>query len=94
MAANPPASEPSVTYWLQVGAFKNQDAADGLAARLRTRNLPVSIEAATVPPGPRGTPVSRVRVGPFADRAEAAAKLRELETSGYRPFLAVERASN
>ena len=93
-APQPPAPVPAMAYWLQVGAFKNPEAAGGLAARLRTQNLPVSIESVTVPPGQRGTQLSRVRVGPFADQTEATAKLRELETSGYRPFLAVERRSN
>ena len=93
-APKPPAPGPAMAYWLQVGAFKNPEAAGGLAARLRTQNLPVSIESVTVPPGQRGTQLSRVRVGPFADQTEATAKLRELETSGYRPFLAVERKSN
>src|SRR5437867_10124237 len=87
----PPAPEPTAAYWLQVGAFKNRDVAGGLAARLRARSLPVSVDSVTAP---AGTPLTRVRVGPFADQAEAAAKLRELETSGYRPFLAVERKSN
>ena len=87
----PPAPVPPTAYWLQVGAFKNRDVADGLAARLRARSLPVSIDSVTAPAGP---PLTRVRVGPFADQAEATAKLRELETSGYRPFLAVERKSN
>ncbi len=84
----PPAPEPTAAYWLQVGAFKNRDVAGGLAARLRARSLPVSVDSVTAP---AGTPLTRVRVGPFADQAEAAAMLRELETSGYRPFLAVER---
>jgi SPOR domain len=35
--------------------------------------------------------LTRVRVGPFADRWEAAAKLREMETLGYKPFIAAER---
>ena len=87
----PPAPEPTAAYWLQIGAFKNRDVAGGLAARLRARSLPVSVDSVTAP---AGTPLTRVRVGPFADQAEATAKLRELETSGYRPFLAVERKSN
>jgi phospholipid transport system substrate-binding protein len=93
-ATKPPAPVPTIAYWLQVGAFKNADSAGGLAARLRARKLPVSIDSVTVPPGSGSAPLSRVRVGPFADQSEAAAKLRELETSGYRPFLAVERTSN
>ena len=91
MTEKPPAPVPTTAYWLQVGAFKNKDTAGELAARLRARKLPVSIDSMTVS---SGTALSRVRVGPFADQAEATAKLRELETSGYRPFLSVERTSN
>jgi cell division septation protein DedD len=35
--------------------------------------------------------VVRVRVGPFADRATAMSKLRELRASGYRPFVLAGR---
>jgi hypothetical protein len=34
------------------------------------------------------SPVFRVRVGPFPDRATAAATLQELEAKGYKPFIA------
>ena len=34
------------------------------------------------------SPVYRVRVGPFPDRATAAATLQELEAKGYKPFIA------
>jgi cell division septation protein DedD len=34
--------------------------------------------------------LTRVRVGPFADRWAAAAKLREMEARGYKPFIAAE----
>jgi len=43
----PPAPEPTAAYWLQVGAFKNRDVAGGLAARLRARSLPVSVDSVT-----------------------------------------------
>jgi hypothetical protein len=38
--------------------------------------------------GGRGEPILRVRVGPFADRAQAAGRLREIRALGYQPFLA------
>jgi cell division septation protein DedD len=40
-------------------------------------------------PAADAAPLLRVRVGPFADRAHAAVRLRELRTLGYQPFLAV-----
>lgn len=92
-AAAPPApASNGRAYWVQVGAFKSPEAARRLAALL-------------VEPEPRGSGrsavvmeswaadilLTRVRVGPFADRWEAAAKLREIEARGYKPFIAAER---
>ena len=37
-----------------------------------------------------GAALARVRVGPFADRAEATSTVRELESRGYKPFIAEE----
>ena len=37
-----------------------------------------------------GPALARVRVGPFADRAEATSNLRELESRGFKPFIAEE----
>lgn len=81
----------TTSYWIQVGAFRNLDAAGGLAARLLEQNFPVSIDAVAGSGGHRGPLLSRVRVGPFLDRAEAASKLRDLQTNGYQPFIALER---
>jgi cell division septation protein DedD len=38
-----------------------------------------------------GPDVARVRVGPFADRAEAELSLRQLEGRGFKPFIAEDR---
>jgi phospholipid transport system substrate-binding protein len=77
------------SYWVQVGAFKNPEAAMRLASLLREEKRPGSRRrAVTVATGPADAPLTRVRVGPFSDRAEAAAKLRELQARGYRPFIA------
>jgi len=32
-----------------------------------------------------------VRIGPFTDRAEAAAKLQTLKSHGYKPVIATDR---
>ncbi len=79
-------------YWIQVGAFSNPEAARRLASLLRRQEPPVSsnrwVIVEAVPPG---TPLTRVRVGPFSGRAEAASKLRELQTRGFKSFIAEER---
>lgn len=72
-------------YWVQVAAFKSVEAAMHLASLLR-RDRPAPEKLAIVTePGPT---LTRVRIGPFADRAEAALKLRSLESRGYKPFIA------
>jgi phospholipid transport system substrate-binding protein len=81
-----PATAPS--YWLQMGTFRDADTASRLVTRLLERNLPVAIDSVAVPTGRQGRLVARVRVGPFADEAEAVLKLQRLRTIGYRPLLA------
>lgn len=85
----PPARVVTLSYWIQVGAFRNADTAVRLATRLLLQDLPVSLDAVAVPAGQRGT-LARVRVGPFGDEAEAAATLRSLRTTGAHPFIARE----
>jgi phospholipid transport system substrate-binding protein len=89
VSARPPGAR---SYWVQVGAFKNPEAARRLASLLLDEELerqpaasdrsPVVVEAASL-----DTPLVRVRVGPFSDRSEAASKLREMEARGYKPFI-------
>ena len=78
-----PAAAPS-GYWLQVGAFRNATIASRIAGQVKGEIL-VAPPAA----GDRGEPILRVRVGPFADRAQAVARLRQLQSLGYQPFIAV-----
>ena len=78
------------SFWIQMGAFTNK-AAGELASRLLEESLPLAIDAVKVPAGLRGQLLLRVRVGPFTDRAEAAAKLRDLQAHGYKPVIATER---
>jgi phospholipid transport system substrate-binding protein len=78
----------SRAYWVQVAAFKSLERATRMASLLRAEKRlaphrwPVVIE-----PGPV---LARVRVGPFADRAEATTNLRELASRGFKPFIAEE----
>jgi phospholipid transport system substrate-binding protein len=75
------------SYWVQVGAFANFQAAKRLAARLHEWRLPV--HTAVPQDNPTAAPaLSRVRVGPFADRAEAESALRDLRARGFTPFIA------
>jgi cell division septation protein DedD len=37
-----------------------------------------------------GDPLLRVRVGPFASRAQALGRLREYRSLGYEPFVAAD----
>jgi phospholipid transport system substrate-binding protein len=74
------------SYWVQVGAFANFEAAKRLAARLHEWRMPVQT---AVPQDSQTAPaLSRVRVGPFADRAEAESALRDLRARGFTPFIA------
>lgn len=90
MASASPAAEISRprSYWVQVAAFKSFEAAMRLAALLRGEK-PVAPArwAVVMEPGPA---LARVRVGPFTDRAEATSNLRELESRGFKPFIAKE----
>jgi cell division protein FtsN len=73
-------------YWIQVGAFRNATVAGRIAARVNGEIFVVAGHAAG---GGHGEPLLRVRVGPFNDRAQASARLRELRAQGYQPFVAV-----
>ena len=89
-ARSAPASN-GKSYWVQVGAFKSTEAARRLAALLVAPEPSGSSRPAAVTESwAADTLLTRVRVGPFADRSEAAAKVREMEARGYKPFIAAE----
>jgi cell division septation protein DedD len=90
--ASPPASRPAV-YWVQVAAFKSHQAAMRLASLLRGDKASSSYRSADqwAVITTSGPDVARVRVGPFADRAEAELSLRQLEGRGFKPFIAEDR---
>jgi phospholipid transport system substrate-binding protein len=89
--ARPPALRPVVTragesataFWIQIGAYRNATMAGRIADRVKGEIL-------VVPSPTAGEPLLRVRVGPFASRALATGRLRELQTLGYRPFIAAD----
>ena len=78
------------SYWVQVGAFKTAEAAARVAAELRRAGLAAWNGVPTTLPGNSEPALVRVRVGPFASRADAQAKLHELITHGYTPFIATD----
>lgn len=74
------------SYWVQVGAFASLAAAKRLAARLHEWRMPV--HTAAPEDSPTAPALSRVRVGPFPDRAQAEVALRDLRARGFKPFIA------
>lgn len=71
-------------FWIQVGAFRDTDAASRLVERLHDRGVMVATGGGSL------APLARVLVGPFANRAAAASVLKELAARGYRAFIALE----
>jgi len=83
----PAARAVTTSYWVQVGAFKNPDAARRLAARLDRADVALAERSYADTPD-----LVRVRIGPFADRYEAIAELLDLRSRGYRPFIVEDRS--
>lgn len=76
LPARPPAA-PAAAYAINVGLFADAGNARRAQARLQQAGLPVVVQAITTAQGPR----TRVRVGPYPQRAradEAAARIRTL----------------
>jgi cell division septation protein DedD len=74
---------------VQVGAFRSPEAARRFAALLAEEE-PASSRF-VVESWAADVLLTRVRVGPFPDRWEAAAAAREMEARGHKPFIAAER---
>lgn len=66
-------------FLLQVAALGNEKAAAEMAARLKKEGLPAFVENVQVKDGARW----RVRVGPFASRAEADRERARLREAGF-----------
>ena len=79
-----PVPPPTGGFSLQVMALGTEDAAQRVVAQLVEEGYPARV----LRPEPGAPVLFRVRVGPFADRAEAQRIQRRLETEGqFRPFL-------
>lgn len=79
------ASAATGTYYLQAGAFRGENDAESLKARIILLGLPVAVQKAEL----NGKPINRVRVGPFArldDMNRARGRLGEnkIETAVVR----------
>ncbi len=80
----------SGAFWVQVGAFRDDAAVIDVMERLRQHSVTLFNAAESTATGTR-EPVARVLVGPFSQWTDADAKLRELQASGFRPFIAEVR---
>ncbi|WP_429927691.1 SPOR domain-containing protein [Achromobacter xylosoxidans] len=85
VASAAPTASANGSYYLQAGAFRGQDDAESLKARIILLGLPVAVQKAEV----NGKPINRVRVGPFArldDMNRARGRLGEnkIETAVVR----------
>ena len=76
-----PTPTPRREFWVQVGAFRTADAATRLVERLRRHAVTI------ITGGDRLAPVMRVLVGPFGERAAAAAAMHSLQASGIAAFI-------
>jgi cell division septation protein DedD len=85
-AAAPPAAappEPRTAGWfLQIGAYSTRAVADAQLAKLKQLDVPVFV---LVPAAGSPDKLFKVRVGPYADRADAEQASARLQRQGYRP---------
>ena len=73
-----PVASDGVSYFVQVGAFRNQADAEAQRAKLAMLNQ----QARVTEREQNGRPVFRVRVGPFAQRAQAEQAQSTLKDAG------------
>jgi DedD protein len=72
------AAAPKQGFVVQVGAFKDADNAQQIAAKAKELKLPVYTDTVATSTGS----VTRVRVGPFATREKADSALVQVKLSG------------
>ncbi len=72
------------SFFLQVGAFKTEQEADNVKAKLALLGLEAIIQTATTPD--HGV-IHRVRVGPFADPSQITKTRSDLVENGFKPDL-------
>lgn len=84
--ADAPASGTQTRYFLQAGAFRSENDAESVKARILLLGLPAQIQKAQV----GGSTINRVRVGPFTgiddmNRARSQLGAEKIESSVVRP---------
>ncbi|MFM1910698.1 MAG: Sporulation domain protein [Pseudomonadota bacterium] len=77
-------AQPKEAYFLQVGAFKTEQEADNVKAKLALLGLEAIIQTATTPD--HGV-LHRVRVGPYADPSQLTKTRGDLVENGFKPDL-------
>jgi cell division protein FtsN len=85
-------AQPKEAYFLQVGAFKTEQEADNVKAKLALLGLEAIIQTATTPD--HGV-LHRVRVGPYADPSQLTKTRSDLVENGFKPdLIKVNTSSN
>ena len=79
VSAPPPTqAKPSASDWfLQVGAYSTQAMADGQVAKLKQLNVPAFVDVGGA------SKLFRVRIGPYADRAQAEQVKSHIARQGF-----------
>lgn len=87
-SAPPPAAAPPEAklsgWFLQTGAYSTRSVADGQVAKLTQLKVPAFV---LVPAAGAPDKLFRVRIGPYADRAEAAEVMTRLQRQGFTPSI-------
>ena len=85
-------AQPKEAYFLQVGAFKTEQEADNVKAKLALLGLEAIIQTATTPD--HGV-LHRVRVGPYGDPSQLTKTRSDLVENGFKPdLIKVNTSSN
>jgi cell division protein FtsN len=75
-------SRPAKSYWVQVGSYRDPQAAADLVAELSQWMPAAVVGPITRGPGPHAELPSRVVLGPFPDRDAAVAAIQRLSVKG------------
>ena len=85
-------AQPKEAYFLQVGAFKTEQEADNVKAKLALLGLEAIIQTATTPD--HGV-LHRVRVGPYPEPSQLTKTRSDLVENGFKPdLIKVNTSSN
>jgi hypothetical protein len=82
---------PHHVYWVQVGWYRDPQAAARVAERLSKFAPTIVTGPLTRTPGPNAELPARVVMGPFTDRSDAAAAVKHLGVNGIMGFITEQR---